>query len=73
MGLKNAGATCYMNSVLQQLYMQPALREVWKIMFALNLQNGKSFSILNINSTAAATAVVVACSRRSDSKTQAKN
>ena len=25
-GLKNAGATCYMNSVFQQLYMQPGLR-----------------------------------------------
>ena len=26
-GLKNAGATCYMNSIFQQLWMQPSLRD----------------------------------------------
>ena len=26
-GLRNAAATCYMNSVLQQLYMQPDIRD----------------------------------------------
>ena len=26
MGLKNGGATCYMNAVFQQLFMQPSIR-----------------------------------------------
>ena len=25
-GLKNGGATCYMNAVFQQLFMQPSIR-----------------------------------------------
>ena len=27
MGIKNGGATCYMNSLFQQLYMQPSIRQ----------------------------------------------
>jgi ubiquitin C-terminal hydrolase len=32
-GLRNQGATCYMNSLLQQLYMIPALRYVIIFMY----------------------------------------
>ena len=28
MGLKNGGATCYMNSVFQQIFMQPSIRRL---------------------------------------------
>ncbi len=27
-GLKNGGATCYMNAVFQQLFMQPSIRKM---------------------------------------------
>ncbi len=27
MGIKNGGATCYMNSLFQQMFMQPSIRE----------------------------------------------
>ena len=27
-GLKNGGATCYMNSVFQQIFMQPSIRRL---------------------------------------------
>ena len=27
-GMKNGGATCYMNSILQQLFMQPSVRKL---------------------------------------------
>lgn len=34
-GLKNGGATCYMNAVFQQLYMQPGLAEVRRTSVAI--------------------------------------
>ena len=34
-GLQNGGATCYMNSVIQQLYMQPGVREVFSAVYIL--------------------------------------
>jgi uncharacterized UBP type Zn finger protein len=27
-GIRNGGATCYMNSVFQQLFMQPSIRRL---------------------------------------------
>lgn len=36
-GLKNGGATCYMNAVFQQLYMQPGLPEVLHILGSYNM------------------------------------
>lgn len=34
-GLRNGGATCYMNAVFQQLYMQPGLPEVISFLFSV--------------------------------------
>ena len=38
-GLKNGGATCYMNAVFQQLYIQPGLPEVHARTIARMLPN----------------------------------
>lgn len=35
-GLRNGGATCYMNAVFQQLYMQPGLPEVTSFLFSVS-------------------------------------
>lgn len=33
-GLKNQGATCYLNSLLQSLYFTNGFRKVWKPLIA---------------------------------------
>lgn len=34
-GLRNQGATCYLNSLLQSLYFTNAFRKVWAFQLAL--------------------------------------
>jgi ubiquitin carboxyl-terminal hydrolase 9/24 len=47
-GLRNGGATCYMNSVLQQLYMQPRLQQMILTTDIEDSEEGSTSSFLEI-------------------------